>query len=284
MTSVSENHAARLLVVLQTLRKRAHATAREATLEEVWFWALTSPKSSIRSIDWKGSTSWALWRLGHYGTGVDPRFEPHTDRPAVAAHVAAYSELFPAALEQATLLEKAGFRFRWTQDAHDWGQAFFPTHHGFASTTIGSEEIITSQALKHLKSVAEAWRQHEALISVVPQVSDRELLRDEIYRVIGSVLDDQTLHADLQQLIVRRLHDILWAIDHWIAGGSDGVRAACERLAFAYTIADEKTQRQWPTYVWSFIRKVMLVAAVVSDVGGSYQTITLAKHLILDDK
>ena len=70
-------------------------------------------------------------------------------------------------------------------------------------------------------------------------------LRSDIESAIAEVRQDAVLPAEVKQVLVARLHDMLWALDHLEVAGPDGVKAAAERLAGALAINPEA--RKYPT-------------------------------------
>lgn len=70
----------------------------------------------------------------------------------------------------------------------------------------------------------------------VPDSEQRESLRNEIAAVIKETNDSDEAPPELRQLIVERLHQILWALDHVHIGGPAAVAAAVERLAGTLTM------------------------------------------------
>ncbi len=61
-------------------------------------------------------------------------------------------------------------------------------------------------------------------------------LRESLDEALGAVRGDQTLPPEIKRLLVARLHDMLWAIDHLNVMGPEGVKAAAERLAGAVAV------------------------------------------------
>lgn len=58
-------------------------------------------------------------------------------------------------------------------------------------------------------------------------------LREALTHALAAVRSEVELPSEVQQLLIARLHDILWALDHLAVTGSEGVLAATERLAGA---------------------------------------------------
>lgn len=290
---MSENHAARLLTVIQTLRK--YAASESMTLAEVWSAALQDDDSPIQAVlphlDYATTQSFLYSQMGpktkrqgdrlYYRTisarGIEDDMFPR---------VAEYSKLVWAARLQTSRMAAARVPDAERAVRHErtktWSNSFFPADHGFHSMPVSKESLISTADLKALKQIAEGWRQIEPLISVVPNLEKRKMLRDEVNALIGTILEDEGLDAALRDAIVQSLHDVLWAIDHWIATGSDGVKAACERLGFQL-VSEEDESKTSLKAVWVTLKRIWMFASILSDVGGAYQTVAgIGDHLMLE--
>lgn len=80
-------------------------------------------------------------------------------------------------------------------------------------------------------------------------------LRDSLNATLQEVRADTEIPADIRAILVARLHDMLWAIDHLTTVGAQGVKAAAERLAGAMAIRPDPTDRQRP-----IVQKVLAAA------------------------
>lgn len=286
---MTENHAARLLTVIQTLR--GYSKGRERTLAEIWALALHEDDSPLQLMsEHVPPVAYAFWQ-SHY-SGSSSGLDKSKTEESIYPSVAEYSKLVWVARAQASRMVDAGIdlqrsfgsyppNMRWT-DSKTWSHSFFPADHGFHSKIIDSGDLISPKDLRLLRGVAESWRQIEPLISVVPTINDRRKLRDEVNDLIVAMLEDEALDVLLRDAIVQSLHDVLWAVDHWIATGSDGVKAACERLGFRLTTEKDG---KYPGFkgVWVTLKRIWTFASILSDVGGAHQTLMgIGENLMLD--
>ncbi|WP_334664049.1 hypothetical protein [Streptomyces cyaneofuscatus] len=65
---------------------------------------------------------------------------------------------------------------------------------------------------------------------------------DELRELVSALLDEarqaEALPLELRTVLVRRLHDVLYALDHVRVTGPDGVQSAIERLVCAVSFPD----------------------------------------------
>ena len=66
-----------------------------------------------------------------------------------------------------------------------------------------------------------------------PDEAQQGDLASALREAIAEVTTDATVPLEVRTLLVSRLHDMLWALDHVRTVGPDGVKAAAERLAGA---------------------------------------------------
>ncbi|GAA3515215.1 hypothetical protein [Georgenia daeguensis] len=64
-------------------------------------------------------------------------------------------------------------------------------------------------------------------------------LRESLESALAEVRADGGLPPEVRRLLVARLHDMLWAIDHLNVMGPEGVKAAAERLAGAVAVSSD---------------------------------------------
>jgi hypothetical protein len=70
----------------------------------------------------------------------------------------------------------------------------------------------------------------------VPDPAQVEALKQQIVAALDEVLRAQDLPGEIRMVVVARLHDIIWALDHLLVSGPDGVVAAIERLIGAIVL------------------------------------------------
>jgi hypothetical protein len=91
----------------------------------------------------------------------------------------------------------------------------------------------------------------------VPNDEKVQSLRVKLDEAIERVLADDDLPADLRQILLRRLHEMIWALDHVRVVGPDGVQAVAELLVVNVGMPSEE-HRHGPT-----VRVVFEVAGTV---------------------
>lgn len=93
-------------------------------------------------------------------------------------------------------------------------------------------ERVQEPALLALNTIS-AFLSDTAPEGAVPGSEERQSLRDEVAQVIEETIASEEAPPELRELILERLHQILWALDHVHIGGPAAVAAAVERLAGA---------------------------------------------------
>jgi hypothetical protein len=78
----------------------------------------------------------------------------------------------------------------------------------------------------------------------VPQQEQIADLRDSVAEAIAAVTADPNLDLNVRTLLIKRLHDVLWSLDHVQVMGADGIADACDRLAMAVAWAGHKEGMQ----------------------------------------
>lgn len=70
----------------------------------------------------------------------------------------------------------------------------------------------------------------------LPDPGDLDALRQQFDSALGEVLKADDLPPSLRAVMIARLHDMTWALDHINVAGPDGVSAAIERLVGAIAL------------------------------------------------
>lgn len=148
--------------------------------------------------------------------------------------------------------------------ANDQGVAFralWDHHLDHFTEPFTSELDYTAQpvdvaALVALDAVS-AFLSASANEGTVPDDEQREALRDELLAAIEETKASDEVPSEIRQLIVERLHQIIWALDHVHIGGPGAVTAAVERLAGALGMRGPEVFETAPAKrSWSVARKV----------------------------
>jgi hypothetical protein len=71
----------------------------------------------------------------------------------------------------------------------------------------------------------------------VPDSAQIDALKQQIAGALDEVLRAKDLPGEIRMILVARLHDIIWALDHLRISGPEGVAAAVERLIGAIFLA-----------------------------------------------
>lgn len=106
--------------------------------------------------------------------------------------------------------------------------------------------------------------------------SDRASLHAELESLIAEVRDDDELAPSLKLLILRRLHEIVEALDHYDFGGPAGLEAAVDRLSVSLARVEKDADDPEPlrerfVRIRAFAKSVYLA---VSFVGASGEAVT----------
>ncbi|MBO3094699.1 hypothetical protein [Cellulomonas dongxiuzhuiae] len=129
--------------------------------------------------------------------------------------------------------------------------------------TQGSHGLVTHAELAALAGLSALLSSTASEGAVVDMKVTAEL-RSTLLDVLQEVRADSGLPADLRAILVARIHDMLWAIDHLATVGADGVKAAAERLAGALAIRPNSADKQHP-----------IVAKVLSAAGKAWTFFTM---------
>lgn len=170
------------------------------------------------------------------GAGYVPTWAAVFDieRDAVAENVAEafglVGEINRALAATGDELQRASFDHH--KDA--WTRAFVPGSSGWNQQL--ADGVATRESRIALGTIASHLRS-ESPEGRLPNEEQRGTLRDLARQAIDAVLEDDTLDDRIAEVILRRLHDIVWALDHIAIKGPDGVAAACDRLIIAVVTA-----------------------------------------------
>lgn len=124
--------------------------------------------------------------------------------------------------------------------------------------TQGQRPLVDSSAMLALNTVSELLSE-KACEGVVPDDEERQSLREELLAVIEETKESAETPVEVRQLILERLYQIVWAIDHVHIGGPGAVTAAVERLAGSLFIAGADAAKSPPAKrSWGVVRKVWL--------------------------
>lgn len=123
------------------------------------------------------------------------------------------------------------------------------------ATSAGSTGLVDPGALSALGMVAGLLSQ-SAPEGLLPDDAALDELGTAILDALAAVRADTTLPAEVAVILVARLHDMLWAIDHLATVGAEGVTAAAERLAGRFPLPGDGQIRH------PIVAKVMAVAGM----------------------
>lgn len=114
-----------------------------------------------------------------------------------------------------------------------WSRPFIPSSSGWHQALNGG--TVSDDALIALGSIA-SHLSSELPEGRVPTTDEHQELRAQVSTLIERVVASD-LPADMANVILRRLHDVLWALDHVSITGAEGIAAACDRLAVSVAVA-----------------------------------------------
>lgn len=139
--------------------------------------------------------------------------------------------------------------------SHEWVKAFAPVGSGTGQQVVDGDTSDAARAA--LGSIASHLRDNlpEGNIPLVEGVTS---LRDVVRAAIDEVLADDTLPMQLQDLLLRRLHDALWALDHIAVTGAEGVASACDRLAMVYAWASRTPETDTDGSIWNKVKDIVV--------------------------
>lgn len=122
---------------------------------------------------------------------------------------------------------------------------------------LGSHSVrVDDSAMVALNAVSE-FLSERASEGAVPDDDERQSLRDELMTVIDETKGSDDAPVEVRQLIVDRLYQIVWAIDHVHIGGPGAVTAAVERLAGSLAISGPEAAKSPPAKrSWNVVTKV----------------------------
>ncbi len=119
-----------------------------------------------------------------------------------------------------------------------WLQPVFFPEHVARQTPSPGKALVDSGAMHSLGFLA-LHLSRVASEGAVPPRNEVEDLRGDLQLLAESVRTDLDLPPLLRSVILNRLNDIAWAVDHVEFGGPGAVKAAVERLAGSIAITHE---------------------------------------------
>lgn len=127
--------------------------------------------------------------------------------------------------------------------ADAWARPFFAPDRPMAN---GSHNMVDEHAMATL-SLLSSLLDRVAPEGAVPDEAQLGDLRTRLSEAVEEVLADDDLPEEIRSLILARLRDMLWAVEHIHVVGPDGVKAAAERLAvaLAQTESRARNKRSW---------------------------------------
>jgi hypothetical protein len=137
-----------------------------------------------------------------------------------------------------------------------WASPIYCPDRAFTNPSSG---LVNVHALSVLKILAVLLGR-VAPEGAVPSKESLSDLRSHLETAIDDVARDDALPADVRALIATRLRDMLWALDHILTLGPDGVKAAAERLAVAL---NQSRRRAGKSGSWGKAAYVVVVAWTV---------------------
>lgn len=106
---------------------------------------------------------------------------------------------------------------------------------GYSLSGSNASDFIKSDLLRNL-GVTASYLSYVAAEGVVPDAEQTAELREQVAALLDEARGADKLPLDLRTVLVHRLHDIVYALDHIQVLGPDGVQAAVERLVCAIDI------------------------------------------------
>ena len=120
-----------------------------------------------------------------------------------------------------------------------------------------SEGLVDRGALVALEVLADIVAPYDYPVTA-PDEAVIDDLRASLVAALADVRTAESLPSDVRSLVVARVHDMLWALDHLAVTGADGVVAATERLATSLNLNVSKDDLARPV-----LAKVRSLAGVV---------------------
>ncbi|WP_374927952.1 hypothetical protein [Kytococcus sedentarius] len=112
-----------------------------------------------------------------------------------------------------------------------WSRAFIPLASG--RNNYINQGGTSEQSRAALGGLASHLRDN-FIEGRLPSEEQATELRAQVAELIDDIGADEHLPAQIADLMNRRLHDMLWALDHIAIMGPDGISSAAERMAVAY--------------------------------------------------
>jgi hypothetical protein len=130
------------------------------------------------------------------------------------------------------------FRASFRHHVEHWGEPF-KTDLDYPSAHLDKSALVALDTISSFLS-------ESASEGVLPETGEIQSLKDELLAVIQETKETEDAPIEVRQLIVERLYQIVWALDHVHIGGPDAVKAAVERLAGSLVITGPETATSAP--------------------------------------
>ncbi|WP_409485032.1 hypothetical protein [Arsenicicoccus dermatophilus] len=157
---------------------------------------------------------------------------------AVTLAVAQAFSLIPEIAKALTITDDPANTRLFHLFASEWSKPFLPTNSG--RDQVVGDAAVSEHAMAALSSIASHLQDNLPEGPALEEMTVTDW-REQILPLIEDLRDDAGLPPQDRALLIARLHDILWALDHVDVMGTEGVRAATERLAMAYLHAHLQT-------------------------------------------
>lgn len=114
----------------------------------------------------------------------------------------------------------------------DWALAVVPHGSGRGQAL---QQGPTDAAVDALGSVASHLR-NTLPEGLIPDEQEAAELHEQVAQLIGDIRDDESIPHEIRTVMLARLHDLAWALDHVELGGAGAIQAALDRLVLAYMV------------------------------------------------
>lgn len=150
-----------------------------------------------------------------------------THPAAVALEIARVASLIPEIEREVGRVDEPHITRLFQHYSPQWLRAVLYIDQAWSQK---SEGLVDPGALASLGGLAALLTAH-GFQTTLPSDDRLDALRQEVADALAEVRHPDTpLPPDIRRLIVARLHDILWALDHLTVMGAEGVQAAAERF------------------------------------------------------
>ncbi len=112
--------------------------------------------------------------------------------------------------------------------------------------------VVPSSALLGLNAISD-FLSERASEGVLPDDEERRSLREEVWMTIEETKEADDVPVEVRQVILERLHQIIWALDHVQVGGPEAVAAAVERLVASLVIHGQTPKSNLAKRCWNLV-------------------------------